>query len=108
KRDWSSDVCSSDLLLWAGEHMSSIRHWFEVLTLSFPFNTDPHWDGPGPYGLGQMWSLSVEVAFYFSLPLFALVLNLWAKRGKGVDARGRRLIIGLVVICALSFLALIP
>ena len=96
------------LLLWAGEHMGSIRHWFEVLTLSFPFNTDPHWEGPGPYGLGQMWSLSVEVAFYFSLPLFALVLNLWAKRGEGVDARGRRLIIGLVAICALSLLALIP
>lgn len=101
-------VATVALLLWAGEHLGSPRHWFEVLTLTFTFNTDPHWDGPGPHGLGQMWSLSVEVAFYLSLPLFALLLGLWAKRGKGVDARGRRLLIGLAVICALSFLALIP
>ena len=101
-------VATAALLLWAGEHVGSPRHWVEVLALTFPFNTDPHWDGPGPYGLGQMWSLSVEVFFYLSLPLFALLLARWAKRGKGVDVRGRRLLIGLAVICVLSFLALVP
>ena len=62
------------LLLYAGEHLASVRHWAEVLTLTFPFNTSPHWRGPGPEGLGQMWSLSVEVAFYLTLPLFAVFL----------------------------------
>lgn len=101
-------VATVALLLWAGEHVGSLRHWFEVLTVTFPFNTDPHWQGPGPRGLGQMWSLSVEVFFYLSLPLFALLLALWAKRAEGVDARGRRLLVGLGIICVLSFLALIP
>jgi peptidoglycan/LPS O-acetylase OafA/YrhL len=101
-------VAAVALLLWAGDHLGSARHWFEVMTLTFPFNTEPHWSGPGPHGLGQMWSLSVEVAFYLSLPLFALVLTLWARGGRTVDARGRRILTGLVVIAALSFLALVP
>lgn len=101
-------VAAIALLLWAGEHRGSPRHWFEVMTLTFTFNTDPHWAGPGPYGLGQMWSLSVEVFFYLGLPLFALVLHLWARGGRTVDARGRRLLIGLLVIAVLSYLALIP
>ncbi|GAB3714298.1 acyltransferase family protein [Nocardiopsis oceani] len=101
-------VAAAALLLWGGEHVRSAWHWFEVMTLTFPFNTDPHWDGPGPQGLGQMWSLSVEIFFYLSLPLFALVLTLWARGGKTVDARGRRIIGGLVVITVLSFLALVP
>ncbi|WP_017580788.1 acyltransferase family protein [Nocardiopsis valliformis] len=101
-------VAVAALLLYAGEHLTSVRHWAEVLTLTFPFNTSPHWAGPGPEGLGQMWSLSVEVAFYLTLPLFAVFLSLWAKGGKTVDARGRRIIGGLVVITALSYLALVP
>ncbi|MEC3895002.1 MULTISPECIES: acyltransferase family protein [Nocardiopsis] len=101
-------VAAVALLLWAGEYRDSARHWFEVMTLTFPLNTDPHWAGPGPYGLGQMWSLSVEVAFYLTLPLFALILHLWARGGRTPDARGRRLIGGMVVLIVLSFAALIP
>lgn len=101
-------VAATALVLWAGEHRGSVVHWIEVLTLSFPFNTSPHWAGPGPYGLGQMWSLSVEVSFYLTLPLFAMVLHLWARGGATVNARGKRLLIGLATMTALSFLALIP
>lgn len=101
-------VAVTALVLWAGEHRGSVVHWIEVMTLTYPFNTTPHWAGPGPYGLGQMWSLSVEVTFYLSLPLFGLVLHLWARGGKNVDARGRRLLIGLLTLAVLSFLALIP
>ena len=85
-----------------------LRHWLEVLTLTFPFDTDPPWLGTGPYGLGQMWSLSVEVSFYLLLPLLALALSLWARRGATVDARGRRLLVGLAAMVLLGFAALLP
>lgn len=101
-------VAAVALLLWAGEHRGSVVHWFEVMTLTYPFNTTPHWAGPGPYGLGQMWSLSVELTFYLSLPFFALLLHLWARGGESVNARGRRLLMGLAAMAVLSFLALIP
>ncbi|MBR8745059.1 acyltransferase [Nocardiopsis sp. MG754419] len=101
-------VAATALILWAGEHRGSVVHWIEVMTLTFPFNTAPHWAGPGPEGLGQMWSLSVEVTFYLTLPLFAAVLHLWARGGATVHARGRRLLLGLAGLAALSFLALIP
>ncbi|MDA8371278.1 MAG: acyltransferase [Nocardiopsaceae bacterium] len=97
------------LLLWSREHLGSVRAWVEVLTLTFTYNHDPWWVGTGPYGLGQMWSLCVEAAFYVLLPLFALVLaRLAARGGNDVNARARRLLFGLGVLAALGALALIP
>ncbi|MFW6641664.1 acyltransferase family protein [Nocardiopsis algeriensis] len=101
-------VAVAALLIWSRDQLGSPRYWIETLTLTFPFNTDPSWVGTGPYGLGQMWSLSVEVSFYLLLPLFALLLALWARRGTSVDARGRRLLWGLAVMAALALLALVP
>lgn len=96
------------LLIYSRDELGSLRYWFEVLTLTFTFNADPSWVGTGPYGLGQMWSLSVEVSFYLLLPLFAFLLALWARRGASTDIRGKRLVIGLVVMAALGLAALIP
>ncbi|GHD22688.1 acyltransferase family protein [Nocardiopsis kunsanensis] len=101
-------VALAALLLYSREHLDSVRYWVEALTLTFTFNTDPEWVGTGPYGLGQMWSLSVEVSFYLLLPVFALLLALWARRGRSVDARGRRLLAGLALMGVLALLALIP
>lgn len=101
-------VALAALLLYSREHLDSPRYWLEAMTLTFPFNTDPSWVGTGPYGLGQMWSLSVEVSFYLLLPVFALLLSLWARRGRTPDARGRRLLWGLGVMAALGFAALLP
>src|SRR5690606_13604646 len=70
-------VATVALLLWSREHLS-VRAWVEVLTLTFTYNLDPWWEGTGPYGLGQMWSLCVEVSFYVLLPVFALLLALLA------------------------------
>ncbi|WP_285732197.1 acyltransferase [Nocardiopsis sp. ATB16-24] len=96
------------LLVYSQEEIGSPRYWWEVLSLTFVFDTDPSWVGTGPYGLGQMWSLSVEVSFYLLLPLFGLVLALWARRGGDVDARGRRLLTGLLVLAVLGLAALVP
>ncbi|OOC52653.1 MULTISPECIES: acyltransferase family protein [Nocardiopsis] len=101
-------VAVAALLVYAEDEIDSPRHWWEVLTLTFPFNTDPSWFGTGPYGLGQMWSLSVEVSFYLLLPLFGLLLALWARRGRSVDARGARLLAGLAVMAVLGLAALVP
>ncbi|MFD6951164.1 acyltransferase [Nocardiopsis sp. TSRI0078] len=101
-------VAVAALLVYSRDELGSPRYWWEVLTLTFPFNTDPPWFGTGPYGLGQVWSLSVEVSFYLLLPLFGLVLALWARRGRDVDARGGRLLIGLAVMAVLGLAALVP
>lgn len=96
------------LLVYSQEEIGSPRYWWEVLSLTFVFDTDPSWVGTGPYGLGQMWSLSVEVSFYLLLPLFGLLLALWARRGGDVDARGGRLLTGMLVLAVLGLAALVP
>lgn len=90
------------LLLYSREQLASVRVWFEVLTLTFVYNPDPWYDGIGPRGLGQIWSLCAEVAFYLLLPVFAFLLHRLARRGAGVDARARRLLLGLALIAVLS------
>lgn len=101
-------VALTALLIYSRDQLDSVRYWVEVMTLTFTFNTDPDWVGTGPYGLGQMWSLSVEVSFYLLLPAFALLLALWARRGRSVGSRGRRLLVGLAAMGVLALLALIP
>ncbi|WP_017570687.1 acyltransferase family protein [Nocardiopsis halotolerans] len=101
-------VAVAALLIYSRSELGSLRYWWEILTLTFPFNTDPPWVGTGPYGLGQMWSLSVEVSFYLLLPLFGLLLALWARGGGSVDARGRRLLVGLGAMALLGLAALVP
>ncbi|WP_242677388.1 acyltransferase family protein [Streptomonospora litoralis] len=97
------------LLLWSRDHLDSVAAWVEVLTLTFVFNTDPWWVGTGPYGLGQMWSLSVEVFFYALLPVIGLLTVRAAGRaGTGPDARARRMLLCLAAMTALAVLALVP
>ncbi|WP_232306798.1 acyltransferase family protein, partial [Thermobifida cellulosilytica] len=69
------------LLLWSREHLGSPRAWLEVLTLTFTYDPHPWWTGTGPRGLGQIWSLCVEVSFYLLLPLLAAALAALARRG---------------------------
>ncbi|PSK97166.1 peptidoglycan/LPS O-acetylase OafA/YrhL [Murinocardiopsis flavida] len=99
-------VALTAMLLWNDGF--GIRHWIEVFTLTYTFNTDPWFAGTGPYGLGQMWSLSVEVSFYAALPLIAWLLTRFAARaGGGADARARRLLTGTALIAAAGAAALL-
>jgi len=41
-------------------------------------------------GIGQAWTLCVEMSFYLFLPLFAYGLAVIARRGRGTDGRGVR------------------
>ncbi len=102
-------VAVTALLLWSREHLDSARVWVEVLTLTFIYDVDPWWNGTGPHGLGQMWSLCVEVSFYLLLPLLALVLARMAARGgDDVTRRARWLLIGVAGLAVVGTLALIP
>lgn len=96
------------LLLWSRERLQSAAAWLEVMTLTFVYNPQPWWYGTGPPGLGQMWSLCVEISFYLLLPLIAAALARLAARGRGdVDRRARLLLAGLAALSVLSVAALI-
>lgn len=102
-------VALAALLLWSRDHLDSVRSWVEVATLTFVFNTDPWWVGTGPAGLGQMWSLSVEVCFYALLPVIGLVtVRAVGRAGDDTGARGRRMLVCLAGLTALGVLALLP
>lgn len=92
------------MFIWSRDHTSDAWSWLTLLTLNQNYVTETWWFGLGPQGLAQMWSLSVEVAFYLLLPLLAAGLAAFARRG-GADAhrRARRLLMGLGVLIALSF-----
>ncbi|WP_433223202.1 acyltransferase family protein [Microtetraspora malaysiensis] len=93
------------LLLWAEEHRTDAWTWTEMLLLLHNYDIDHWWFGLGPRGLGQMWSLSVEVAFYLTLPIMAALLRAYATRGGVTDVgrRARRLLVGLAAVGALSY-----
>jgi peptidoglycan/LPS O-acetylase OafA/YrhL len=85
-------------------HVGDLWGWVKLLTLTYSY--DPHnwWLGfLGPKGLGQIWSLTVEAAFYLTLPLTAAALAAYARRGgDDPDARGRRLLTGIGFYAAIS------
>ncbi|QVQ54847.1 acyltransferase [Spiractinospora alimapuensis] len=100
-------VAVAALLLYSREYLASVRVWLEVLTLSFVYTPDPWYEGIGPRGLGQIWSLCVEVAFYVLLPVLAYLLHRVARGGSDVDARARRLLVGLGVVIVFSVAVLV-
>lgn len=97
-------VVVTALLIWSRDHLSDGWSWLTLLTLNQNYVTEPWWYGLGPKGLAQMWSLSVEVAFYILLPLLAAALAAFARHGGAdVHRRARRLLAGLGVPATLSF-----
>lgn len=79
--------------MYSRDHLSDVPSMVGLGTLTYGFVPHPWWtDHLGPKGLGQMWSLCVEASFYVVLPVLALALGSWARRGASVDARARRLL----------------
>ncbi len=68
--------------------------WTSQLTLTQVYNEDL------PAGLTQMWSLSTEVAFYATLPLFALAV-------RGLRRRAGQVVGGSVDLGALALLVVL-
>ncbi|MEO3798707.1 acyltransferase [Nonomuraea sp. B1E8] len=97
-------VVAVALLLWGGAHRSDPWTWAQLAFLVHIYDLTPWWYGLGPEGLGQMWSLAVELTFYLTLPLMAAALRRFALRaGSDLRARARRLLIGLAAFGALSY-----
>ncbi|WP_196440223.1 acyltransferase [Planomonospora sp. ID67723] len=92
------------MLLWSWDHVSDGWTWLMLLLLGQNYAVDPWWTGLAPKGLAQMWSLSVEMAFYILLPIFAAVLAALARRaGDDPDRRAVRLLAGLGALAAVSY-----
>jgi peptidoglycan/LPS O-acetylase OafA/YrhL len=89
-------------------HIGDVWTWLKLLTLTYPYFPHPWWHTAlGPQGLGQVWSLTVEVAWYAVLPITAALLGWYARLGeKGrpdAGRRTRRLLTALAVYAAVSF-----
>ncbi|MFB9839098.1 acyltransferase family protein [Actinoallomurus acaciae] len=95
------------MVVYLSAHLGDVWTWLRLLTLTFTYDPHPWWgNGLGPEGLWQIWSLTVEVAWYVLLPVTAAVLGWYARlreRG-GPDAgrRARRLLWGIAAYAALS------
>ncbi|MFF4234130.1 acyltransferase family protein [Streptomyces sp. NPDC001820] len=88
---------------WSRDHASDPWTWLELLSLTQNYDTSAWWNGTGPPGLMQMWSLSVEAAFYLTLPLMALLLARMSRTGQHATARAKRQLIGLLGFVLASF-----
>ncbi|MEU8381089.1 acyltransferase [Streptosporangium sp. NPDC048865] len=95
-------VVAVALPLWSWPRAADPVSWLPFLLLVQNYVPDPWWAGASPPGLGQMWSLSVEMTFYLALPLIAVALRALARRGADPVARARLLLTG---ICALALVS---
>ncbi|MEU4535451.1 acyltransferase [Streptosporangium sp. NPDC023825] len=95
-------VVAVALSLWSWPRAADPVSWLPFLLLVQNYVPDPWWAGASPPGLGQMWSLSVEMTFYLALPLIAVALRALARRGADPVARARLLLTG---ICALALVS---
>jgi len=95
-------VVAVALPLWSWPQAAEPVNWLPFLLLVQNYVPDPWWIGASPPGLGQMWSLSVEMTFYLALPLIAVALRALARRGENPVARAKLLLIG---ICALALIS---
>jgi peptidoglycan/LPS O-acetylase OafA/YrhL len=85
-------------------HLGSASTWAQYLLLGQSYNPHPWWLASGARGLGQMWSLTVEMTFYAVLPLLAAALDWLAWRGTtSVARRASRLLAGVGVLGLASF-----
>ncbi|MQY27246.1 acyltransferase family protein [Nocardia aurantia] len=87
-------VCAVLILLPTAVHPGSVKLWLANLALVQVFVPLALTDG-----LTQMWSLSVEAAFYLALPVFALIL----RRMCGPAARWRVPVLLTLAVLSLSW-----
>ncbi|RAY15633.1 acyltransferase [Actinomadura craniellae] len=95
------------MLLYGRDHLGDPAGWAMLLTMTHAYDPSPWWHAElgylGPKGMGQIWSLTVEAAFYAVLPVLAAGLGWWARRGVRTAARlARRLLAGLAACFAFS------
>ncbi|WP_344590534.1 acyltransferase [Actinomadura vinacea] len=100
---WAVVVCFMLTAAWS--HVTDAGTWLSLLTLTHTYLPEPWWESSlGPAHLGQIWSLAVEAAWYVTLPVTAALLGWYARRGRDVGERARRLLKAIVGYAVLSFL----
>ncbi|MEV0581999.1 acyltransferase family protein [Nonomuraea sp. NPDC050310] len=95
-------VAAVALTLFNQAHSASQWFWAKWLLLLQIYDVDSWWQRAEGRGIEQVWSLSVEIAFYLVLPLLGAVLTWLAGRAVSVAARAVRLLVALLVMAALS------
>jgi peptidoglycan/LPS O-acetylase OafA/YrhL len=95
-------------------HVADVWSWLKLATLTYSYDPHPWWGSSlGPQGMGQAWSLTIEVAWYVTLPATAAVLAWYTRRGEPadetgdetaaiIDRRARRLLVAIGVYGVLS------
>ncbi|GIH22585.1 hypothetical protein Aph01nite_08950 [Acrocarpospora phusangensis] len=83
-------------------HNASQWVWAKWLLLLQIYDVGSWWGGDEGRGLEQMWSLSVEVAFYLALPLIAAALAVLAGRSAATATRARALLAGIGALGVIS------
>jgi peptidoglycan/LPS O-acetylase OafA/YrhL len=80
------------MVVYLTAHLSDAWTWLRLLTLTYTYDPHPWWGNSlGPEGLWQIWSLTVEVAWYVLLPVTAAILGRYARlRERGAPDPGRR------------------
>jgi peptidoglycan/LPS O-acetylase OafA/YrhL len=93
------------LLVANGSHVHTVVTWAQYLLSLQNYDPHPWWTGTGAAGLGQLWTMAVQLSFYAVLPLLAAILAWSARVGSpGRAASARRLLIGIAVLGAISCL----
>ncbi|MFF5113238.1 acyltransferase family protein [Streptosporangium sp. NPDC000509] len=95
-------VVAVALPLWSWPQAAEPVNWLPFLLLVQNYVPEPWWAGASPPGLGQMWSLSVEMTFYLALPLLAVALRALGRRGADPAARAKRLLVGIGALALVS------
>ena len=86
------------LALVPGNEGSDVGDWVSTALL-----LDTYVDDTLPYGLTQMWSLSVEVAFYVTMPLL-----MWVATRRSRIPADVVLLVGMVLLSVLWVVAIVP
>lgn len=102
-------VVTVALITFNPAHARAVWAWLQYLFLAQVYDPHPWWSGTGAAGLGQMWSLSADVAFYALLPALAALLAVVARLGGQEPAARARLLLvatGLLAACSYGYLVL--
>ncbi|MEO3862068.1 acyltransferase [Acrocarpospora sp. B8E8] len=83
-------------------HNASQWVWAKWLLLLQIYDVGSWWGGTEGRGLEQMWSLSVEVAFYLALPLIAAALAGFARKSTATGTRALALLAGVGALGVIS------
>jgi peptidoglycan/LPS O-acetylase OafA/YrhL len=79
--------------------LSNAWYWIRALLMLQVYQSNAM-----PSGMEQSWSMATDMAFYLTLPIFAVLFTKFAKRSATPAGRARRLMVPLLGIIAAGYL----